>query len=116
MTQSEWLSWLGAQKSNIEWTEITWNPTIGCSKISEGCRYCYAEKWANMQQKRGLKDYEVGFRFQMMEDRLNQPYAWKKSKIVFVNSMRDFLGVFEKDFSCNEFYSSTHLSIINETN
>lgn len=78
-----------AGRSNIEWTEITWNPTIGCSKVSEGCKYCYAEKWARMQQKRGLQDYENGFRFQVMENRLNQPYTWKKSKVVFVNSMSD---------------------------
>lgn len=99
-----------AGRSNIEWTEVTWNPTIGCSKVSEGCKYCYAEKWAYMQQKRGLQDYENGFRFQLMEDRINQPYTWKKPKIVFVNSMSD---IFHEEISLE--YLKKIFQVMNST-
>ena len=76
-------------KSNIEWTQITWNPSTGCNKISEGCKYCYAESWAKMQQKRGILQYVNGFEFQIAPNRLNDPLKWKTSKLVFVNSMSD---------------------------
>lgn len=78
-----------AGKSNIEWTEVTWNPTTGCNKISDGCKYCYAENWANMQQKRGIKQYKGGFSFTLASDRIFEPLKWKNSKTVFVNSMSD---------------------------
>ena len=81
-------------RSNIEWTDMTWNPTTGCSKVSAGCKYCYAEIWAKMLQKRGLKQYKDGFKLTLAPDRLNDPYSWKSSKIVFVNSMSD---LFHKD-------------------
>lgn len=99
-----------AGKSNIEWTEITWNPTIGCTKVSEGCKYCYVEKWAYMQQKRGLMDYKNGFQFQIMEDRINQPYTWKKPKVVFVNSMSD---IFHEEISLD--YLKRVFHVMNST-
>lgn len=73
----------------IEWTETTWNPTTGCTKISEGCKYCYAEQWAIMQYKRGINQYSDGFKFKLAINRLQEPLKWKKPKRVFVNSMSD---------------------------
>ena len=77
------------QQSHIEWTQLTWNPTIGCNKISEGCRNCYAETWAFMQQQRGVITYKSGFNFAIVEERLTAPFGWKSPKLVFVNSMSD---------------------------
>lgn len=76
-------------KSNIEWTEVTWNPTTGCDKVSPGCKYCYAERWANMQLKRGIHQYRNGFNLTLSPERLDQPFKWKDPKLVFVNSMSD---------------------------
>ncbi|MCG8372709.1 MAG: phage Gp37/Gp68 family protein [Balneolales bacterium] len=78
-----------AGKSKIEWTEATWNPTTGCSKVSAGCKNCYAENWAHMQQKRGITQYEKGFQFSLATSRSKDPLRWKESKLVFVNSMSD---------------------------
>lgn len=75
--------------SNIEWTEMTWNPVTGCSKISAGCKHCYAELMAKRLQAMGVPKYENGFRLTLHEDALAIPYGWKKQKIVFVNSMSD---------------------------
>jgi protein gp37 len=76
-------------QSSIEWTEMTWNPTTGCTKISAGCKYCYAEVMANRLQAMGLEKYKDGFNIAMHENALSMPYSWKGSKIVFVNSMSD---------------------------
>ncbi|PKN40961.1 MAG: hypothetical protein CVU60_13115 [Deltaproteobacteria bacterium HGW-Deltaproteobacteria-18] len=76
-------------KSKIEWTDVTWNPTTGCTKISEGCKNCYAEKMAKRLQLMGQKKYKNGFRLTLHEDSLNDPFLWKKNKLVFVNSMSD---------------------------
>jgi len=76
-------------KSKIEWTEATWNPSVGCSKISEGCKYCYAETFAKRLQAMGLKDYEYGFKFRILPHRLNEPLKRKKPTLFFVNSMSD---------------------------
>lgn len=76
-------------RSNIEWTEVTWNPTTGCDKVSPGCKYCYAERWANMQLKRGIHQYRNGFNLTLSPERLTQPLTWKSPKLVFVNSMSD---------------------------
>jgi protein gp37 len=76
-------------QSSIEWTEMTWNPTTGCTKISAGCKYCYAEVMANRLQAMGLEKYKDGFKIAMHENALNIPYSWKGSRIVFVNSMSD---------------------------
>lgn len=76
-------------QSSIEWTEMTWNPTTGCDKISAGCKYCYAEVMARRLQAMGIEKYKDGFELKLHEDALNIPYEWKKPKVVFVNSMSD---------------------------
>jgi protein gp37 len=76
-------------QSSIEWTEMTWNPTTGCTKISAGCKYCYAEVMAKRLQAMGIDKYKNGFRIAVHEDALGAPYSWKGSKLVFVNSMSD---------------------------
>lgn len=75
--------------SKIEWTEATWNPVTGCSKISPGCLNCYAEKFATRLQAMGNKHYIKGFDVNIHEDLLDIPLKWKKPRIVFVNSMSD---------------------------
>jgi len=81
-------------QSSIEWTEMTWNPTTGCDKISAGCKYCYAEVMTRRLQAMGIEKYKDGFELRLHEDSLTIPYEWKKPKIVFVNSMSD---LFHKD-------------------
>lgn len=82
-------------KSSIEWTELTWNPVTGCAKISAGCKFCYAETMTRRLKAMGLEKYEGGFKeVRTHEDSLSIPYTWKKSKVVFVNSMSD---LFHKD-------------------
>ncbi len=76
-------------KSTIEWTETTWNPTTGCTKISAGCKNCYAEILAKRLQAMGLEKYKNGFELTLHPQTLNDPYKWKKPRIVFVNSMSD---------------------------
>ena len=80
--------------SNIEWTDKVWNPVTGCTKVSEGCRNCYAEKMSKRQQGMGTKGYEDGFKVTCHEDRLDQSLRWKKPRRVFVCSMGD---LFHKD-------------------
>lgn len=81
-------------QSSIEWTEMTWNPTTGCDKVSAGCKYCYAEVMARRLQAMGIEKYKDGFELRIHEDALPIPYSWNKPKIVFVNSMSD---LFHKD-------------------
>ncbi|UCS91954.1 phage Gp37/Gp68 family protein [Echinicola marina] len=81
-------------QSSIEWTEMTWNPTTGCDKVSQGCKFCYAEVMAKRLKAMGIEKYKDGFKIRTHEDALNTPYTWKKSKVVFVNSMSD---LFHKD-------------------
>jgi protein gp37 len=76
-------------QSSIEWTEMTWNPTTGCSKISAGCKYCYAEVMTRRLEAMGIEKYKNGFKISVHEDALHIPYSWKKPKAVFVNSMSD---------------------------
>lgn len=77
-------------KSTIEWTEFTWNPVTGCTKISAGCKYCYAEIMTRRLNAMGLEKYKGGFKKVMIHPTtLADPYEWKGSKIVFVNSMSD---------------------------
>lgn len=75
--------------STIEWTEMTWNPVTGCKKISAGCKYCYAEIFSKRLKAMGLEKYENGFNLTLHESALEEPYKWKKPRIVFVNSMSD---------------------------
>ncbi len=76
-------------QSSIEWTEMTWNPTTGCDKISAGCKFCYAEVMARRLYAMGIEKYKNGFELTMHEDALHVPYSWKHQKVVFVNSMSD---------------------------
>ena len=85
-----------ANKSSIEWTESTWNPITGCTKISPGCRHCYAERMAKRLQAMGQPNYITGFNLALHEHALEAPLNWKTSQVVFVNSMSD---LFHKDVS-----------------
>lgn len=76
-------------KSSIEWTESTWNPLTGCSKISPGCKHCYAERMAKRLQAMGQPNYVNGFELTMHEHALELPLLWKKPQTIFVNSMSD---------------------------
>jgi len=76
-------------RSSIEWTESTWNPLTGCTKISPGCKHCYAERMARRLQAMGQPNYANGFRLTLHEHMLEQPLGWKKPQMVFVNSMSD---------------------------
>jgi protein gp37 len=75
--------------SHIEWTDATWNPVRGCTKISPGCKHCYAETFA--ERFRGVKGhpYEQGFDLRLVPEKLTEPFAWRSPKLVFVNSMSD---------------------------
>jgi protein gp37 len=75
--------------SHIEWTDATWNPVRGCTKISPGCKHCYAETFA--ERFRGVKGhpYEQGFDLRLVPEKLIEPFSWRSSKLVFVNSMSD---------------------------
>lgn len=78
-----------AQSSKIEWTEASWNPVTGCTKISAGCKHCYAERLAHRLQKMGQKRYRNGFEVTLQPDLLDKPLKWKKPRLIFVNSMSD---------------------------
>lgn len=75
--------------SKIEWTDVTWNPLRGCTKISPGCKHCYAETFA--ERFRGVPDhpYEQGFDLRLVPEKLSEPFEWSSPKTVFVNSMSD---------------------------
>ena len=75
--------------SGIEWTESTWNPVTGCSKVSPGCKHCYAERMAMRLKAMGQPKYANGFKLALHEDKLEQPLDWRKPGIIFVNSMSD---------------------------
>jgi len=75
--------------SRIEWTECTWNPTSGCTKISSGCENCYAERMAKRLQAMGSKKYKNGFQLSLHDENLKAPYSWRKPRYVFVDSMSD---------------------------
>lgn len=75
--------------SRIEWTETTWNPITGCTKHSAGCLNCYAERMARRLQAMGAEAYQLGFTPMFHEHLLEKPLSWKKSRMIFVNSMSD---------------------------
>lgn len=77
------------KQSKIEWTELTWNPITGCTKISAGCKFCYAEVMSKRLKAMGVEKYKDGFKLALHPSVLAEPYSWKHSKIVFVNSMSD---------------------------
>lgn len=78
-----------SENSSIEWTDATWNPVRGCTKVSPGCKHCYAETFA--ERFRGVPDhpYEQGFDLRLVPEKLLEPLRWSKSRMVFVNSMSD---------------------------
>lgn len=78
-----------AINSTIEWTESTWNPITGCTKISPGCEHCYAERMAKRLQAMGQPNYTNGFKLALHEKVLELPLMWKKPQTIFVNSMSD---------------------------
>lgn len=80
--------------SGIEWTEATWNPVTGCSKVSPGCKHCYAERMAGRLQAMGQQNYVNGFALTLQPRMLELPLSWKRPQTIFVNSMSD---LFHKD-------------------
>lgn len=83
-----------SDKSAIEWTDSTWNPVTGCTKISPGCKNCYAERFAERWRGTPNHPYEQGFDLKLWPERLTLPLVWKESRMIFVNSMSD---LFHKD-------------------
>ncbi|MEO8331120.1 MAG: phage Gp37/Gp68 family protein [Gallionella sp.] len=79
------------KKKAIEWTEQTWNPTTGCTKISPGCKHCYAEIMAKRLKAMGARGYENGFNLSILPERLGQPLKRRKATTYFVNSMSDLI-------------------------
>jgi len=94
----------------IEWTEATWNPSTGCSKISSGCKNCYAEAMAIRLKAMGTVGYENGFQFSIVPTRLNDPLKKKKPTVYFVNSMSD---IFHEEMPTS--YLDKIFSVIEET-
>ncbi len=82
-----------ATNSPIEWTDATWNPVTGCSKISPGCKHCYAERMANRLKLMGQANYRNGFEVTLQPQMLELPLSWKTPKRIFVNSMSDLFHV-----------------------
>lgn len=78
-----------AQKSSIEWTGSTWNPVTGCTKISPGCKNCYAERMTKRLTAMGQPNYRNGFKLTTHDHVINLPKTWKKPQTIFVNSMSD---------------------------
>ncbi len=92
------------QKSSIEWTESTWNPLTGCTKISPGCKHCYAERMARRLKAMGQPNYANGFKLTLHEEALDLPLRWKKPQTIFVNSMSDmFHSKVPRDFILQAF-------------
>ncbi len=86
-------------KTRIEWTEVTWNPVTGCTKLSQGCKHCYAERMARRLKAMGNPRYPNGFDITLHEDLIDAPRRWRKPTRVFVNSMSDlFHEVIPRDF------------------
>src|SRR5512135_1223991 len=75
--------------SSIEWTHTTWNPVTGCTKISPGCKHCYAERMAHRLQAMGQPNYRNGFALTLHPQTLGIPLRWKTPQMIFVNSMSD---------------------------
>jgi protein gp37 len=80
-------------KSAIEWTDATWNPVTGCTKISPGCKFCYAERLAHRLERMGNPRYVNGFELTLHPDQVDLPLRWKRPRRVFVNSMSDLFHV-----------------------
>jgi len=96
--------------TKIEWTEKVWNPSIGCDKVSAGCKFCYAEVFAKRLQAMGIEDYKDGFVFKILPHRLEEPIRIKKPTKFFVNSMSD---LFHEDMPFE--YLDMVFDVINKT-
>lgn len=93
-----------ATTSTIEWTEMTWNPVTGCTKVSQGCKHCYAERMAKRLHAMGSGRYQQGFKPTLHYDLIDLPRQWKKPRVIFVNSMSDlFQEAVPDDFICAVF-------------
>ncbi len=106
--------------TKIEWTEQTWNPTTGCTKISPGCKHCYAETMSHRLQAMGAGGYDNGFELSLQPHRLEQPLRRRKPTIYFVNSMSDLFhegipdSYLDQVFRRDSAHTSPHLSNPNE--
>src|SRR5215472_17183658 len=78
-----------SEHSKIEWTDATWNPLRGCTKISPGCKHCYAERFAERFRGVAGHPYEQGFDLRLVPEKLGEPLRWHESRRIFVNSMSD---------------------------
>lgn len=78
-----------ANASSIEWTDATWNPVTGCTKVSPGCKHCYAERWARRLMAMKNPRFSHGFEVVLHRDIADLPLRWRRSRLVFVNSMSD---------------------------
>ena len=78
-----------AAQTKIEWTQMTWNPITGCTKMSPGCKNCYAERFSLRLKAMGVARYQNGFNVTLHEDLLELPKHWKKPRLIFINSMSD---------------------------
>lgn len=96
--------------SKIEWTERTWNPVVGCTKVSPGCKHCYAETMARRLMFMGVAGYETGFKLNLLPERLLQPLQRRKPTMYFVNSMSD---LFHENVPF--WYIDKVMGVINET-
>src|SRR3990172_11634593 len=85
-----------SERSAIEWTDSTWNPVTGCTRVSAGCAHCYAETFAERWRGTPGHPYEQGFDLRLWPERLSLPLGWKKPRMIFVNSMSD---LFHEDVS-----------------
>src|SRR5579871_653983 len=78
-----------SERSAIEWTDATWNPVRGCTKLSPGCKHCYAETFAERFRGVAGHPYQQGFDLRLVPEKLTEPLRWRSPKMVFVNSMSD---------------------------
>lgn len=97
-------------KSSIEWTQMTWNPTTGCNKLSAGCKFCYAEVMTRRLKGMGQEKYSDGFKLRLHPASLDIPRTWNKPQVVFVNSMSD---LFHKNVPLE--YVQRVFKVMNET-
>lgn len=99
-----------AQVSKIEWTESTWNPVTGCTKVSPGCKHCYAERMANRLYGIGNPNYRKGFKVKTVQNLLELPLRWKKPRTIFVNSMSDLFHEDVPDFFILRLFQTMRLA------
>jgi Protein of unknown function (DUF5131) len=83
-----------ADRTTIEWTDATWNPVTGCTKVSPGCDHCYAERFSERFRGTRGHPFETGFDLTLRPERLEQPLRWREPRMIFVNSMSD---LFQRD-------------------